>query len=177
MSSDPPQTRTLLIVDDEPDILDAVERLFRKEYRVLSAQSVDKALSIVESETPQVVLSDQRMPSRSGVEFLAELRERHPEMVRVLLTGYSKIDHVIDAINEGHVYRYVSKPWEPAELKVTVEQCFEYWDARRERERLVEQLREANTQLEDRNRQLEQANEALALLESRRATGKVVVTP
>lgn len=176
MNSETPTTRTLLIVDDEADILDAVERLFRKDYEVLTAQSVDEAHEILESNHPQVVLSDQRMPTRSGVEFLAELRIEHPEMVRVLLTGYSNIDHVIDAINQGHVYRYISKPWEPAELRVIVEQCFDYWDSRREREQLVNRLREANVKLADRNEQLEEANEDLKTLDRMKSVFMEVVS-
>ncbi len=157
--------RTFLIIDDEPDILDSIQRLFRKQYRVLTAQTVDEALSLLETEEIQVVMTDQRMPRTSGVEFLAELRKLYPGIVRVLLTGYSNIDHVIDAINEGHVYRYISKPWNPAELKLFVAQAFEYYESRRERELLVEELREINEKLEDRNVALSKANEELKILD------------
>lgn len=156
---------TLLIVDDEPDILDAVERLFRKDYRILTAQTPDVAFDTLSREDVQVCLSDQRMPTMPGVEFLAELRKSHPDIVRVLLTGYSNIEHVIDAINEGHVYRYVSKPWDPAEFKIIVSQCFDYWSARREREQLVTKLQHANTQLADQNRLLSEKNEELKTLD------------
>lgn len=157
--------RTLLIVDDENDILEAVERLLRKQYRVLSARTPEEAMEHLAVEPVQVVMSDQRMPTMSGVELLANIRGEYPSVVRVLLTGYSNIDHVIDAINEGHVYRYVSKPWDPAEFKSVVRQSFARWDERREREELVEQVREANVALAERNRLLSQKNEELHTLD------------
>src|SRR5699024_3303671 len=104
----------------EPDILDALKRLFRKDYRVLTATSATEALEIVEREPVQVVMSDQRMTGLSGVELLGQLHQRRPEIVRVLFTGYSNIDDVIDAINRGQVYRYINKPWKAAELKLFV---------------------------------------------------------
>ncbi|TXD39406.1 response regulator [Lujinxingia vulgaris] len=156
---------TFLVVDDEPDILDAIARLFRKEYTVLTAQSVEEALKLIAAHDVQVVMTDQRMPKMSGIEFLAELREDHPEIVRVLFTGYSNISDVIDAINEGHVYRYISKPWKPVELRLFVAQAFEYYRAQRERRELMAQLREANEQLEEQNALLSAANEELKLLD------------
>lgn len=168
--------RTLLIVDDEPDILDAVERLLRKEYRVLTAQTPDEARAILAENAVQVVFSDQRMPNESGVEFLSGLRQSHPDVVRVLLTGYSNIDHVIDAINEGNVYRYVSKPWDPAEFRVLLEQCFEYWESRRERELLVEELQAANEKLEAQNALLNANNEALKTLDRMKTVFMEVVS-
>ncbi len=157
--------RTFLIVDDEPDILDAIKRLFRKRYNVLVAPTAEEAMEILNTETVQVVLTDQRMPGISGVEFLANLRRSHPDVVRVLLTGYSNIDHVIDAINEGHVYRYISKPWNPAELRLFVAQAFEYYDERLERIALVSKLKNANELLEKQNVELSQANEELTTLD------------
>ncbi|MGM0558824.1 MAG: ATP-binding protein [Myxococcota bacterium] len=157
--------RCFLVVDDEPDILDAIERLFRKEYRVITARTADEALDLVEDEPVQVVMTDQRMPEMSGIEFLAKLRETRPDIVRVLFTGYSNIDHVIDAINEGHVYRYISKPWKPAELKLFVSQAFEHYESKKEREDLLFRLREANERLEEQNSMLSDANEELKMLD------------
>lgn len=163
--SSSPQQRTFLVVDDEPDILDAIQRLFRKDYRVLTARSAAEALEIVERESIQVVMSDQRMPITSGIELLARLHQTRPEIVRVLFTGYSNIDHVIDAINEGHVYRYISKPWKPAELRLFVAQAFEYYSSRKERTELVEQLRAANERMEKQVQMLRVANEELKTLD------------
>ncbi len=163
--STPREQRTFLVVDDEPDILDAIQRLFRKDYRVLTARTAGEALDIVEQEDVQVVMSDQRMPRMSGIEFLAKLHQTRPDIVRVLFTGYSNIDHVIDAINEGHVYRYISKPWKPAELRLFVAQAFEYWEGRRERAELLERLQKANERLEQQNTMLSTANEELKSLD------------
>jgi signal transduction histidine kinase len=156
---------TFLVVDDEPDILDAIQRLFRKDYRVLTARTAKEALEVVAEEDVQVVMSDQRMPRMSGIEFLAKLRQTRPNIVRVLFTGYSNIDHVIDAINEGHVYRYISKPWKPAELKIFVAQAFEYYESCRERDELFERLTAANEGLEKKNAMLSSANEELKSLD------------
>lgn len=156
---------TFLVIDDEPDILDAIARLFRKDYDILTAQNVTEAWELIKKHPVQVVMTDQRMPKMSGIEFLAELRETHPHIVRVLFTGYSNISDVIDAINEGHVYRYISKPWKPAELRVFVAQAFEYYNAQREREDLMCQLHQANETLERQNTMLSAANEELKMLD------------
>ncbi len=156
---------TFLVIDDEPDILDAIGRLFKREYDVLTARSVDEAWALIEAYEVQVVMTDQRMPGMSGIDFLVELRETHPHIVRVLFTGYSNIADVIDAINEGHVYRYISKPWKPAELRLFVAQAFEHYRAKRERDQLLLQLQAANEQLEAQNALLSQANQELKMLD------------
>ncbi|MEZ4461305.1 MAG: hybrid sensor histidine kinase/response regulator [bacterium] len=157
--------QTFLVVDDEPDILESIERLFRREYRVLTARSLDDARRILAAEEVHVVMTDQRMPRQSGIEFLAELRSTHPDIVRVLLTGYSSVENVVEAINEGHVYRYIAKPWNPSELRLFVAQAFQHYESRKEREDLVEQLRRANALLGEQNEKLSRANEELLLLD------------
>jgi signal transduction histidine kinase len=152
---------TLLVIDDERDILDAVWRLFRKEYEVLRADSVERARELLDEHDVEVVLADQRLPRHTGLEYLTELRQTHPEIVRVLFTGYTNIDDVIDAINEGHIYRYIAKPWRPAELKLFIAQAFEYHRQRREREELIGALGVANARLEQANAELTSANERL----------------
>ncbi len=159
------QQKTILVVDDEPDILASVVRLLRKDYRVLTAETPDEARALLQREPVHVALSDQRMPMETGVQFLTTLREEHPDIIRVLLTGYANIDDVIDAINEGHVYRYVSKPWDPQEFKIIVSQCIERWESKRNEERLIEELREANEKLAEQNRALSAHNEALKSLD------------
>ncbi len=156
---------TFLVIDDEPDILDAIARLFRREYHVLTAQTVARARELIDEHNVEVVMTDQRMPEMSGIEFLSELRTTHPHIVRVLFTGYSNINDVIDAINEGHVYRYISKPWKPVELRLFVSQAFEYYRSKRERDELLERLQEANEQLEQQNALLSAANEELKLVD------------
>ncbi len=156
---------TFLVIDDEPDILDAIERLFRREYRVLTAQSAEEAWEIIEEDDVEVVMTDQRMPRTTGIDFLSKLRKSHPHIVRVLFTGYSNISDVIDAINDGHVYRYISKPWKPVELRVFVAQAFEHFRTQRERDNLLKKLQAANEQLEEQNRLLSAANEELKLVD------------
>lgn len=168
--------KTFLVVDDEPDILDAIKRLFRRQYRVLTAQTAEEAFELLASEPVQVVMTDQRMPRTSGVEFLTELRQRYPDVVRVLLTGYSNIDNIVDAINEGHVYRYISKPWNPSELKLFVAQAFDHYSAQRERQQLVSELQDANRKLEQQNAMLTKVNEELTMLDRMKTVFMEVVS-
>lgn len=96
----------------------------------------------------KVIISDQRMPGMKGVEFFAEIKETHPEPIRILLTGYSNLQDVIAAINDGEVYRYLTKPWEAAEIRAVINQAIEVFDLRRANNRLLDDLRRSNSQLE-----------------------------
>jgi signal transduction histidine kinase len=149
----------LLVVDDEPDLVQSVKDLLRFDYRVLGATRASEGLKIVANEPVQVVMSDQRMPEMTGVEFLRCLRNRHPDVIRLLFTAYSDWNAVIDAINEGHVYRYIAKPWQPDELKAVMRQACEYYDLHAERRRLLLEVQETNRQLEAANAELRQAND------------------
>jgi len=149
----------LLFVDDEPDLVQSVKDLLRFDYRVLGATRASEGLKIVANEPVQVVMSDQRMPEMTGVEFLRCLRDRHPEVIRLLVTAYSDWSAVIDAINEGHVYRYIAKPWQPDELKAVMRQACEYYDLHADRRRLLLEVQEKNRQLEAANEELRQAND------------------
>lgn len=122
------KAHTLLCVDDEIENVEALHRLFRKHYNVLSATSGNEALDLLRQHRVQLIISDQRMPQMTGVEFLQASQELQPESVRILLTGYTDIESVIGAINQGHVYRYVTKPWDSADLLTTVAQALEYYD-------------------------------------------------
>ncbi|HAG92341.1 MAG TPA: hybrid sensor histidine kinase/response regulator [Bdellovibrionales bacterium] len=115
----------LLCVDDEPDNVDALERLFRKKYKVFKATSGASALEILEKENISLIISDQRMPQMTGVEFLAKSIEIQPDAIRILLTGYTDLDSVIAAINSGQIYRYVTKPWDPVDLTNAVDKALE----------------------------------------------------
>lgn len=130
----------ILCVDDEPDNVDALERLFRKKYDVLKATSGDEALKLLKEDIPAVIVSDQRMPGMTGVEFLAKSMKHAPNAVRILLTGYTDIESVIDAINSGQVYRYVTKPWDPVDFANTVEKAVERYE-------MSEELKEKNAAL------------------------------
>lgn len=115
----------LLCVDDEPDNVDALERLFRKKYKVFKATSGAEALEILKKEEISLIISDQRMPQMTGVEFLEKSIELQPDAIRILLTGYTDIDSVISAINSGQIYRYVTKPWDPVDLTNAADKALE----------------------------------------------------
>jgi CheY-like chemotaxis protein len=142
--STPPRAR-ILIVDDEEPILETMSFTFEDEYDVLTARNARDALRILEEQGPvAAVITDQRMPEMTGVEFLARVCERHPSTSRIILTGYADGDAMVRAINEGHVYAYVTKPWEPDELKQLVHRAVELHRLRVQNENLVEDLRRAN---------------------------------
>ncbi len=139
----------LLVVDDEEAILETMTFTFEDDYEVLTSASAEKALRLLDDQGPvAVVLSDQRMPEMTGVEFLAEVFNRHPETVRIILTGFADMDAIIHAINDGHVYAYITKPWEPDQLKQVVRRAVEHYQLARENERLLTDLRDSNQFLE-----------------------------
>jgi signal transduction histidine kinase len=141
----------LLVVDDEPDLVQSVKDLLRFDYKVLIATRAAEGLQIMQREKVHIVMSDQRMPEMTGVEFLKHLRDSHPESVRLLFTAYADLNAVTDAINQGNVYRYISKPWEPDELKSILRQAADYYDLQAERRQLIRQLEVANEDLRRAN--------------------------
>jgi signal transduction histidine kinase len=150
---------SLLVVDDEPDLVQSVKDLLRYEYRVFGVTRAAEGLQIMEREPIDIVMSDQRMPEMTGVEFLKRLREKYPDTIRLLFTAYADINAVTDAINEGNVYRYITKPWEPDELRAVLRQAADYRHLIVERKRLTSELQEKNKQLESANQELRRANE------------------
>ncbi|MBS1971405.1 MAG: hybrid sensor histidine kinase/response regulator [Bdellovibrionales bacterium] len=124
---------TILCVDDELDNVDALERLFRKNYTVLKATSGAQGLEVL-AENPGValIISDQRMPSMTGVEFLEKAQRTHPEALRILLTGYTDIESVIQAVNQGQIYRYLTKPWDSNDLLNTVATAIQKYEMTKE---------------------------------------------
>src|SRR5436853_5485722 len=124
----PKAKHCLLVVDDEPDLVQSVQDLLRFEYRVLGATRATEGLRIVERENVHIVMTDQRMPEMTGTEFLGRLRQSHPDVVRLLFTAYADIKAVTDAINQGRVYRYIAKPWEPEELQGVLRQAVEHYE-------------------------------------------------
>jgi CheY-like chemotaxis protein len=135
----------ILIVDDEEAILETMAFTFEDDYDVLTATNARQALQILDEQSPvAAVITDQRMPEMTGVEFLARVCERHPHTTRIILTGYADGEAMVRAINEGHVYAYVTKPWEPEELKQLVHRAVEVHRLRVQNETLVDDLRRAN---------------------------------
>jgi len=147
---------TVLFVDDEVNILKALQRLLRTEdMNVLCATRAAEALELLDKHPTQVVVTDQRMPEMSGVDFLAHVRERQPDIVRMMLTGYTEMKVAVDAINRGEIYRLITKPWNDDELRATLRQAFDHADLKAEIKRLNQVTREQNFKLQDMNRNLE----------------------
>ncbi len=136
-----PNPARLLVVDDEDAILETMSFTFSDDYEVLTANNAKKALEILDEHAPvAVILTDQRMPNMTGVELLEEVYKRHPDTVRIMLTGFADSDATIQAINAGHIYAYLDKPWEPTELKQTVKNAVELFTLTHENRRLLEDL-------------------------------------
>jgi signal transduction histidine kinase len=154
-----PKRHTILVVDDEPDVVKSVQDLLRLDYKVLGATGAQQGEELLAREEVHVVMTDQRMPGMTGVEFLHKVRGEHPDAVRLLFTGYADIHAVIDAINQGNVYRYITKPWDPDELMSIIREACERYDLLVERKMMLVELREKNEQLERVNTQLREAGE------------------
>ena len=138
----------VLYVDDEVHNLQAFKATYRRIFDVHIAESGKEALEIFNNTELDIIITDQRMPEMTGIEFLVEVQKINPEPMRILLTGYSDINAVIDAINKGQVYRYLNKPWQEDDLRSTIENAHEVFRLRRENKDLIEKLARANEQLE-----------------------------
>ena len=150
--------RTLLLVDDEEHILSALRRLVRRDgYKVLTANSGAAGLEILQREPVDVIVSDQRMPGMTGVEFLGRAKELAPATVRMTLSGYTDLQSIIDAVNEGAVYKFLTKPWDDQRLREHIAQAFRQRELVEENERLTHEVSVANTGLAAANRRLEHA--------------------
>jgi two-component system, sensor histidine kinase and response regulator len=152
----------IIIVDDEKDNLEALRRLLRSHYEITMTTSPFEALKYFQKAEFHVIISDQRMPEMSGVELLEKVKNVAPLTTRILLTGYTDIDSVIGAINRGNIYRYIAKPWDPEELKLTLRQADEAYCLRKE-------LEVKNQALSTSNRELQKALESLRRLDRAKA--------
>ncbi|MEW5949310.1 MAG: HD domain-containing phosphohydrolase [Thermodesulfobacteriota bacterium] len=149
-------TRTILLVDDEENILSSLQRLLRREnYNVITDTSPAKALETLKHEPVSLIISDQRMPEMDGTEFLERAREIQPEAARIMLTGYADISAAMAAINQGQVYRFITKPWNDLDLKTTIKQAIDFYNLRQENQRLFELTVRQNAELKELNENLE----------------------
>jgi response regulator RpfG family c-di-GMP phosphodiesterase len=147
---------TLLLVDDEANILSALRRLFRPNgYRVLTAGGGEEGLAVLAREPVDLVISDMRMPNMDGSQFLAKVRAGWPDVLRVLLTGFADVNSTIEAINQGEIYRYISKPWDDNDVLLVVRHALERKQLEREKRRLEELTARQNEELRDLNANLE----------------------
>lgn len=160
----------LLIIDDEVEITKSLMRQFRRKYNVYSTTSAAEGFEIMEKEKIQVILSDQRMPGMTGVDFFSRIKDKYPDALKLILTGYTDIEAVIGAINDGQVFRYVTKPWNPNELDTIVNEAFEKYELITNNRRLMHSLQDANQNLEEkvkaRTLELERLNTKLSELNS-----------
>jgi two-component system, NtrC family, response regulator HupR/HoxA len=149
----------VLVVDDEQDILSTFRYSYGDEFEVITAESPARGLEILAAQEPAVIVADQRMPLMSGSEFLVRSMDLRPDAVRIILTGYTDNDALIQAVNKSRIYRYITKPWEDEELRVTLRRAIEVFHLARENARLMEELRHANERLATQNTYLRGATE------------------
>ncbi len=141
----------LLIVDDEKEILRSLTLTFAEDYEVFTAPSGTEALEILEKQEIALVIVDQRMPGMTGVELLERVFQINPNIIRIILTGYTDTASLIQAINKGHIYQYITKPWERQDLRITIKRALENYELTLENERLLRELQAANERLKDEN--------------------------
>jgi len=154
-------TRTLLLVDDEPNILASLKRLFRPDgYEILIANSGDEGLEILQTRQVDVIVSDQRMPLMTGVEFFRRAKSNYPDTIRIVLSGYTELQYITDAINEGSIYRFLTKPWDDQQLRDQVQGAFKYKELSDENRMLGLRIQTANHELATANRQLTETLQA-----------------
>jgi diguanylate cyclase len=145
-----PQRCSLLIVDDEPYILPTLTALVASEFEVVTANSAETARSLFSRQPIDLILTDQKMPHQTGIQLLEWVRERYPRTVRLLMTGYAELEDAINAINRGQVYHYLIKPWRSEDLLQVLRNAAEKSQLERNRDELLEQLRQLNSELERR---------------------------
>ena len=143
----------ILYVDDEINNLNSFNAAFRRDYNIFIASSGKEGLEILHSNKIHIIITDQRMPEMTGVDFLAEVLKEFPDPVRLLLTGYADMAAVVDAVNIGKIYYYLTKPWDEQGLKIVIKNAFELFETREKLLILTEQLKVANEQLEFMARQ------------------------
>ena len=150
-----PSKHCLLVVDDEPDVCDSIHDLLRRDYRVLKARSADEGCRLMQENEVHIVMTDQRMPQITGVELLSKVRTRNPQAVRMLFTGYADLEAVIAAINQGHIFQFLKKPWQPAELEAAVRAAAVEYDRLVQQSEEIGRLRKEVQQLHERVNTLE----------------------
>ena len=150
----------ILYIDDEEHNLTSFNSTFRRDYEIHLATSGQMGLDIMKNNNIQLVITDQRMPEMTGVEFLEKILPLYPDCIRIVLTGFSDMEAIIQSINKGRIYHYITKPWNRDELKITIDRAFEVYNLKRQNKNLIEDLKAANQNLEqkvmERTKQIEQ---------------------
>ncbi|MFI3186466.1 MAG: response regulator [Methylococcaceae bacterium] len=155
---EPPRTkRSILLVDDEINIIQALKRTLRRDdYNILTANSGEAGLDLLAHNDVGVIISDQRMPHMTGVDFLRKVKALYPKTLRIVLSGYTELESVTSAINEGAIYKFLTKPWDDDLLLDNIREAFLYYEMEQENARLSHELQIANDKLSLRNQNLEQ---------------------
>ena len=138
----------VLYIDDETNNLTSFKANFRRDFTIHTALSAQEAFDLLKTTIVDIIISDQRMPNMTGVEFFTSYLKINPEPIRILITGYADIEAVIDAINEGQVYKYLTKPWNEFELRILIEKSFEVLSLRQQNKKLIQDLADTNSKLE-----------------------------
>jgi len=167
-----PKERTLLLVDDEENIIASLKRLLRRGgYRIVTANSAAEGLQRLAETEVDVIVSDQRMPGMTGVEFLRRAKDLYPDTVRIVLSGYTELQSITDAINEGAIYKFLTKPWEDELLRANIDEAFRQKGMADENRRLDKEVRDTNAELAEVNQRLQVAlakqNEEFSVVEDR----------
>lgn len=147
---------TLLVIDDEMDVCDSVHDLLRRDFNVLKARSADEGLKLMKEHEVHIIMTDQRMPKGTGVELLTTAFRGQPHAIRMLFTGYADLDSIIQAINQGHIFKFLKKPWQPSELEEAVAEAAAEYDRLIAQSELLATLQTELSQLRDRVVSLEQ---------------------
>ncbi|MCL6524154.1 MAG: hybrid sensor histidine kinase/response regulator [Thermoflavifilum sp.] len=144
----PAERVRILYVDDEVNNLVAFKATFRRDYEVFTAPNIEEAYAILREKQPlHLIIADQRMPGMTGVEFLTDIRKKYPDPLRVLLTAHMDLEALIEAVNEGRIYRYIRKPWNEAELHNTIHNAYEIYTTRQELREKMQMLEKTNDEL------------------------------
>ncbi|HMG76617.1 MAG TPA: response regulator [Pyrinomonadaceae bacterium] len=167
-------TYKIMIVDDEPANLRTLERLFRPNYQVVTAPSGAEALALLDQHDVALLISDQRMPAMTGIELMVKTVAIRPQMVKILLTGYTDVGALIEALNSGLVYRYLTKPWNNDDLRTTVSRALEHYESMKSKHLLGME----NQRLRDRLREIsELASEGMDLVKAEKELAAAAQEP
>ncbi len=137
----------VLYIDDEQNNLTAFKAGFRRKYHIFTASSAAEGMGVLNNEEVHVIIADQRMPQSTGVEFFHIVRKAHPHPIRILLTGYTDAEAIIDAINKGEIYRYIKKPWDEFELHNAIQNAYDIYVTRRQLKNKITELEKTNDEL------------------------------
>jgi DNA-binding NtrC family response regulator len=144
------KSHSILIVDDEKNVLNALQRALRKEpYTIYTADGADKALQLIKAREVSLVISDYNMPGTNGLEFLKQIKALYPQVLTIMLTGQAEVQLAVEAINAAGVYKFILKPWDDEDLKITVRRSLESIDLVTERDQLLQKVKSRDAILND----------------------------